>query len=64
MAADTVKFTVNNSIGDDLFYTGSYQFGADENSYYAITSGVDNLCESPESGTSFSVNNPTTEKPY
>jgi len=63
VAADSVKFTVNNSMGD-LSYTGSYQFGADQNSYYAITSGVDNLCESPESGTSFSVNNPTAEKPY
>ena len=63
VAADSVTFTVNNSMGD-LSYTGSYQFGADQNSYYAITSGVDNLCESPESGTSFSVNNPTAEKPY
>ncbi len=63
MAADSVKFTVNNSMGD-LSYTGSYQFGADQNSYYAITSGVDNLCKSQESGTSFSVNNPTAEKPY
>ena len=63
MAADSVKFTVNNSMGD-LSYTGSYQFGADENSYYAITSGVNDLCKPQESGTSFSVKNPTAEKPY
>ena len=63
VAAKSVKFTVNNSL-DPMAYSGSYQFGADENSYYAITSGVEDLCKYPKSGTSFSVKNPSTEKPY
>ena len=53
-AAESVKFTVNNS-PEDLIYGGSYQFGADENSCHAITSGVEDLCQSPKSGTIFSV---------
>ena len=63
VAADSVKFTINNGV-DDFKYVGSYQFGSDGNSYYAITSGVDGLCKPTESGTSFTVNNPTAEKPY
>ena len=30
---------------DDFNYIGSYQFGADDSSFYAITSGVSGLCE-------------------
>ena len=63
VAADSVKFTTNNGM-DDFNYVGSYQFGSEGNSYYAITSGVDGLCKPAESGTSFTVNNPTAEKPY
>ncbi len=63
VAADSVKFTVNNSLST-INYTGSYQFGADDNSYYAITSGVEGLCTPEKSGTTFTVKNPTAEKPY
>ena len=63
MAADSVKFTVNNS--EDAFqYIGSYQFGADDSSYYAITSGVDGLCQPGEYGSTFSVKNPSSDSPY
>ena len=63
MAADSVKFTVNNS--EDAFdYIGSFQFGSDGHSYYAITSGVDGLCQPGESGTVFTVNDPSDGIPY
>ena len=63
MAADSVKFTVNNS--EDTFdYIGSFQFGSDGHSYYAITSGVDGLCQPGESGTVFTVNDPSDGIPY
>ena len=63
VAADSAKFTVNNSM-DAFAYSGSYQFGSDGTSFYAITSGVENLCESPESGTVVTVKNASAEKPY
>ena len=63
VAADSVKFTANNSL-TPFDYVGSYQFGSDGNSYYAITSGVEGLCTPEKSGTSFSVKNAGTEKPY
>ncbi|MBR4501798.1 MAG: DUF3472 domain-containing protein [Clostridia bacterium] len=63
MGADSVKFTINNS--EDTFnYIGSYQFGADDTSYYAITSGVDGLCRPGESGAIFSVKDPSDDMPY
>ena len=45
--AKYLKFLVNHSL-DQFNYVGSYQFGADESSYYAITSGVDGLCENAD----------------
>ena len=63
VAADSVTFTVNNSL-DSFGYAGSYQFGADENSYYAITSGVAGLCTPAESGSTFKVENASAERPY
>ena len=63
MAADSVLFTVNNSV-DAFSYVGSCQFGADDHSYYVITSGVSGLCQPEKSGTSFSVKNPSDETPY
>ena len=47
---DSVKFTLNNAV-DDFYYVGSYQVGADDSSYYAITSGVKNLCEPTDKDT-------------
>ena len=44
ISADSVTFSVNNGV-DDFIYIGSYQFGADDSSFYAITSGVSGLCE-------------------
>ena len=62
-AADGVKFTINNS--ETTFdYIGSYSFGADDNTYYAITSGVDGLCPPSQNGSTFSVKDPTSDKPY
>ncbi|MBQ6173275.1 MAG: hypothetical protein IJK28_01470 [Clostridia bacterium] len=62
-AADSVKFTVNNGV-DTFNDVGSYQFGADDHSYYMITSGVGGLCRSEESGTAFSVKDPSDGIPY
>ena len=65
VAADSVTFEANSTMSM-LAYMGSYQFGTDGNSYYAITSGVSGLCEFPElkSGTTFKVDNASAESPY
>ena len=47
VAADTVHFMLNNGM-DSFDYVGSYQVGADDSSFYAITSGVDGLCTPTE----------------
>ena len=63
VAADSVRFTVNNSL-ESLDYVGSYQFGADDSSFYAITTGVDDLCQPQQSGTVCTVKNASTQSPY
>ncbi len=60
---DTVRFTVNNS-QDAFNYIGSYRFGADDSSFYAITSGVSGLCEPSTSGTVLTVRNTADDSPY
>jgi len=62
-AAKTVRFTVNNSITASD-YTGSYNFGADDSSFWIITSGVNGLCRNPSSGTGYTVKNSSTDSPY
>ena len=62
VAADTVHFMLNNGI-DSFDYVGSYQVGADDSSFYAITSGVDGLCTPTEQMT-YSVKNAPAESPY
>ena len=62
-AVDTVKFTVNNS-QDEFDYVGSYKFGADDNSFWAVTSGVKDLCESSKSESEYTVKNASADSPY
>lgn len=62
-AAKSVTFTVNNSI-TDLGYQGSYNFGSDDSTFWIITSGVEGLCQLPKSGTTFSVQNVSSDNPY
>ena len=62
-AADSVRFSVNNSV-DSFDYVGSCQFGADDHSYYMITSGVSGLCRPENSETAFSVKDPSDDIPY
>ena len=45
-------------------YIGSYRFGADDSSFYAITSGVSGLCEPSQNGSTFSVKNTAADSPY
>ena len=63
VAAKSVRFTVNNSMGSHK-YLGSYNFGSDDSTFWIITSGVSNLCRSPKSGTVFSVKHSRTGNPY
>lgn len=63
VAAKSVTFTVNNS-AIKLDYNGSYNFGADDASFWIITSGVDGLCSAPQSGKTFSIKRATTDSPY
>lgn len=62
VAANSVNFTLNNGV-DDFTYVGSYQVGADDSSYYAVTSGVKDLCK-PTENMSFSVKNAPSDCPY
>ena len=62
-AAKSVTFTVNNSVSK-LNYNGSYNFGADDATFWIITSGVENLCRLPKSGKKFSVKYTATGAPY
>ena len=62
VAANSVNFTLNNGV-DDFSYVGSYQVGADDSSYYAVTSGVKDLCK-PTENMSFSVKNAPSDCPY
>jgi len=62
VAADTVHFMLNNGM-DSFDYVGSYQVGADDSSFYAITSGVDGLCTPTEQMT-YRVKNAPAESPY
>ncbi len=63
LAAKSVTFTVNNSVSK-LNYNGSYNFGADDASFWIITSGVSGLCNAPQSGKTFSIKRATTDWPY
>ena len=45
-------------------WTGSYSFGSDDSCFWAITSGVPNLCKPPANGTSFSVSKAEGGQPY
>ena len=62
-AAKSVTFTVNNSVSK-LNYNGSYNFGADDATFWIITSGVENLCRLPKSGKKFSVKYTASGAPY
>ena len=62
-AAKSVTFTVNNSVSK-LNYNGSYNFGADDATFWIITSGVENLCRLPKSGKKFSVKYAASDAPY
>lgn len=63
VAADSVTFTVNSSM--DVFeYIGSCQFGADDHSYYMITSGTGELNLPDRDKSTFSVKDPSDDMPY
>ncbi len=63
VAARDMVFTVNNSI-TMMDYIGSYSFGADDHSFWIITSGVSGLCRLPKSGSRYSVKYASTDSPY
>ncbi len=60
-ALKTVNYTVNNS-SIVLDYNGSYNFGADDSSFWIATSGVSGLCPLPGS-TSYSVQKASEDSP-
>ena len=62
MAVRSVDYTVNNS-AIELDYNGSYNFGADDSSFWIITSAVDGLCKPPQSGI-YSVVDSSSDSPY
>ena len=63
--ADKVRITINNSRNAGTKnYTGSYNFGADDNTVWLISSGKQDLCEMPASGTVVSVRGYDEDKPY
>ena len=45
-------------------WPGSYSFGSNSSCFWAITSGVPNLCKPPASGTSFTVSKAESGQPY
>ncbi len=45
-------------------YTGSYDFGSDNTSFWIITTGVSGFGRNPEPGSTFSVKNISKEEPY
>ena len=45
-------------------WPGSYSFGSDDSCFWAITSGVPNLCKPPANGTSFSVSKAESGQPH
>ena len=45
-------------------WPGSYNFGSNDSCFWAITSGVPNLCKPPANGTSFSVSKAEKGQPY
>ena len=63
VAAKSVTFTVNNSM-TALKYSGSYNFGSDDSTFWIITSGVNGLCRSPGSGSTYYVSRASEDSPY
>lgn len=61
-ALKSVDYTVNNS-AIELKYNGSYNFGADDSTFWIVTSGVSGLCTLPKSGL-YTVRNASEQSPY
>ncbi len=67
VAAERMSFSVNTMrlpLNWSEQHMGSYDFGADDSTFWIITSGVEGLCTPPDSGSVFSVKHATTDSPY